>query len=883
MMLAEANTGVVAQELFPEFESHGSTESPNTFPALRSTRAPLPEDARKLDETTIQFVDFDYRGGPYSPNFISLVFEFAARSPHPVAGPVSLPLLVAAVCGDTNPQTLELFDRALDEIGMIQRTGSETLVVTSEVTVPVPPCLPQLRLETVMRLVLPGDRIGDYFEQDQSCDGCTKMRWAYNDRSILSENTRFIEAIAPTLDADIAAITSTLTRLMGDTPPDHLTQRVNSRQYSISSENETNDTDPELAGALADDLYLAVLTGTSTEVAIGLIVERVEALRPGSGEKLKAALQGFAKAFIADEASRLPNVARLMALRDALSAYRPDGYDGTSLAYAETSFVLRSDLRPRPIKDPTTMRDVTLNPGEVVISLVARPGAGRIPVDLVTVARESGLLPEDASGMANEDIRSALVEASRIFNARWEQTPPAASQVQPSALVLDASVLFTNRSVTGCNAVSSARDDNALFVSLPDAVFRTRMAMAADGTEPEPVSVVIADSGFSAMQATAGNPYLHSLRFNEAEDIPLPQFDPVTAAHGTAVTGVALGGPSAWPVAKALNLPIMTRPIRIYERDLIDPERFAPDKQRIERALNGPPDVVNLSVGERKNPFSQDGLLKQALASYFDDDSGPLFVIAAGNNGANDDPSGGSDVVAIELYPQVEGRIPTNSLIVVGASDGPRRAAFSNRSNVAVSIFAPGCGVDSWRADPASGRYAVDKFDGTSFSAPLVTYVASLVYSLAPPDFRSSSRVKARILAASDLREELVNDVPDGRYLNPTKAVSLYHDVVEREIVVDGQSRTELLFGRFRDLDVKLGRFCESGFVEGDRLLKIARTPQTDDGATLVHYTWSESAGLKRGTCQPRASIGFFVGDSSETTNFPINSLVDIVFKWRKQ
>jgi subtilisin family serine protease len=883
-MLAGANTGVVGQELFPEFEYHDSTGSLNTSAAIRSTRAPLPDSALELDETTIQSVSFDYVGGPYSSDFIRLVADSAALSPHTISAPVSLAELVTTVCGDTHPQTVSLFEMVLDENGLIQRTGSEMRVVSSDGTVPVPPCLPQLRLETVMRLVLPGDRIVDYYEKDQSCEGCVKMRWSGGDRSILSANARFVNATAPSLDADVAEITSTLERLRENTPPDHLTQSINSRQYSISSENDKNDTDPELAGALADDLYLAVLTGTPTEVAIGFIVERVEALRPGSGENLKAALLGFARAFIADEASRLSNVARLMALRDALSAYRPDGYDGMSLAYAETSVVLRSDLLPRPIKNPTTMRDVTLNPGEVVVSLVARPGVGRISIDLVRVARNKGLLPDDASGMANEDIKLALVEALRIFNALWEQTPPAPSQVQPSAVVPDFSVLFTNKSVTGCNAVSSsAGDDEALFASLPVAVFHARMAMSKDGTEPEQVNVVVADSGFSAMQATADNPYLHSLRFDGTVDFPLTQFDAVTAAHGTAVTGVALGGPSAWPVAKALNLPITTRAIRIYERDLVDPNRFAPDMRRIARAMNGPPDVVNLSIGERRNLFGEPGLIHQALDDYFDDDGGPLFVIAAGNNGANDNPNGGSDVMAIGLYPQREGNIATNRLIVVGASDGPRRAVFSNSSRSAVSILAPGCGVDSWKADPASGRYAVDRFDGTSFSAPLVTYVASLVYSLAPRDFRSSSRVKARILAASDLREEFLDDVPDGRYLNPTKAVSLYHDVVEREVVVDGQSRKELLFGEFRQQDVRLSRFCESGFVDGNRLLKIARTPQPDDGDTLIYYTWSEDAGLNSGTCNPRPSISFTIDGETSSKNLPIASLVDIVFKWRAQ
>lgn len=874
------STGLVAQEITPEFESQHSTNSLTGSAALRSTRAPLPESARQLDETTIQFVDFDYLGGPYSLNFINLLFEFAARSPRTISEPVSLAEFVTSVCGDTHPQTVDLFEQALDEIGLIQRTESETRVISGDHTVPVPPCLPQLRIETVARLVLRDDRIGDYYEQDQSCDGCVSMRWADSNQSILSENARFLNETAPDLDEDISDMTEILTNFTAAFPPNHLAQRASVGYYSIASENDANETDSELAAALADDLFLEVLTGTPPEAVIDLITRKVVELRPESGERVEDAFRGFQNAFLGDEASRLSNVARLMALRDAHAAYRPEGYDGTDLAYAETTIVLQSDLQPRPIINASTMRDLSLNPGDVVISLVARPGPGRIPIDLATVARKRGLLPDDASGIANEDIRSALVEASSFFNALWKKTPPAPSQMQPSALLADSSVLFTNKSVTGCDAASSAGDDNALFVSLPAAVFRARMAMAAAGKDLEPVLVVIADSGFSTMKATSDNPYLHSLQFDDEDDFPLPQFDPVTAAHGTAVTGVALGGPSGWPVAKALNLPITTRPIRIYERDLVDRNRFAPNKRRIERALNGPPDVVNLSIGEPKNPLG-DGLLKQALASRFDDESAPLFVIAAGNNGANDDPNGGADVVAIELYPQVEGRIPTNSLIVVGASDGRKRAAFSNRSDEAVSILAPGCGVDSWKAEPESGRYTVDKFDGTSFSAPLVTYVASLVYSLAPRDFRSSFRVKARILAASDLREEFLNDVTDGRYLNPTKAVSLYHDVIELEIDDADQPRTELLFGRFVDEQVRLSRFCESGFVDGDKLLKIARTPQTNDGDTLVHYTWSESAGVKRGTCPPRQSVGFTVDGSNTSTNFPISSLVDVVFAWR--
>jgi hypothetical protein len=713
------------------------------------------------------------------------------------------------------------------------------------------------------------------------------MRWSEGNPSILTENLLFLGSLNLEFDKSNAKLTEGLEDLLKSNPFKERDTWKTRTDHFIAMQNEKFRSNSELAAGVLSQLFLAVSTDIPPDEAIETIVKQIESLRPGSAASIRVALQEFSKKFLADKSSMMKNVARIVAISDALDSYTPSRFDGTSLAYADTTIVVQSDLQPTPTIDPISGRDTKLNPGDIVMSLVARPARARIPIDLATVARKKALLPEGASSLSKENIQLALLEASRIFNNEWNITPPGEGQSQPSQLTEDTTVFYTTTPLSSCSSPSTANDDDYLYLNFPDAVFRARMAMAKGGSEPGQTFVVVADSGYSSLPESPDNPYQRyiSSSFDPTEDSPIPQFDETTAQHGTAVTGVAMGGPNAWPIAVALGLPISTRPVRIYIKDPFGSDRFLPDIRRIRGVLNGTPDVVNLSIGERKSALGNKGLIEQALAEVFEDDSAPLFVVAAGNNGVNDNPNGGSDIVALELYPQIAGDAENSSVIVVGATDGKKLASFSNFSSRrgTVSVLAPGCGVSSWKVDKEAGRYTDQQFDGTSFSAPLVTYVAGIVYSLTPLEYRSSRRVKARILASSDLRQEFLENVEDGRYLNPTKAVSLYHDVVELEVEANGQTHVETLFGEFRNEDSEVERFCEAGFVAGDTLLKIARTPESDDGAKIVYYTWSDSAGLKRQTCSPRQSVGFRVEGEAVPRNLPIRKIIDVVFKWRSK
>lgn len=861
-----------AQELIPNFKSL----SPN-FESFRSTRAPLPDQARELDETTIQFIDVDYRGGPYARGFLDLVNEYGARSPKAVNGPIELTKLVERACTDKDRQTVDLFDVALDEAGLVRRTATQTIVESASGSIPVPPCLPTLPLDVVMRVVLPGDRVEDFWKVDQSCSDCVTMRWADSDQSIPREIHLLNESTASILEEEEAGPQAELTAIIEQTQPDELTQQHTAGKYSIASENRAYASDSEFAAALFEDLALAILTGTPEDRALDIITAEVQTLRPASAKRIEAGLRGVAAKFLHDQSTRLANVVRISGLYGAMQQYRPSRFDGSSLAYGETVVVLQSDLTVKPA---TT----ALTPGDIVLSLIARSSTGRIPIDLTTVARKKGLLPDDPSGLSKDDIKAALMQAGAQFDEQLRLNPPTVGQTQLSSLTPDTTVLFTDVSANGCATPTAGED--SMFKGLPDAALRARLAMAAQGIEPQPVAVVVADSGYQSEPGAPTNPFRYAVDsvFDAGQDSPLDDFDQLTLNHGTAVTGVAVGGPIAWPLSAALGLPISTRPIRIYVKDPFGTiGRFVPDVRRIRGALNGPPNIVNLSIGERKGALGRSGSIEDALSAFLDDDGGPLFVVAAGNNGANDNPDGGMDVVQIELYPQVTGAFAKNNVLVVGSTDGETPAKFSNFSKDAVSILAPGCGVGSWQAESAARTYVAAAFTGTSFSAPLVTYVAGLVYSLTPQDFRSAGRIKARILASSDLRPELVDAAADGRLLNPAKAVSLYNDVVELETVVNGVNQATTMYGQFRDQDVRLGRFCQTNFVEGGTLLKVAKTPQTNDGDLLLYYTWSENVGLKRGICEPREFISFTREGATTSERLPIAKLLDVVFKWRKE
>jgi subtilisin family serine protease len=134
--------------------------------------------------------------------------------------------------------------------------------------------------------------------------------------------------------------------------------------------------------------------------------------------------------------------------------------------------------------------------------------------------------------------------------------------------------------------------------------------------------------------------------------------------------------------------------------------------------------VVNASIG---GGYSQ--AVADAVAAHPD----TLYVVAAGNYGRDNETS--------PVYPC---SLPNENLLCVGASGhADDLASFSNWGRTRVDLMAPGISVT---AATLAGGYGA--WNGTSFSAPMTTGVAALLFSHRPQ--ATPTMVKQAILAGAD-------------------------------------------------------------------------------------------------------------------------------------
>ena len=121
-------------------------------------------------------------------------------------------------------------------------------------------------------------------------------------------------------------------------------------------------------------------------------------------------------------------------------------------------------------------------------------------------------------------------------------------------------------------------------------------------------------------------------------------------------------------------------------------------------------------------------MVEDAIAAH----PNTLYVVAAGNAGADDDVTGN--------YPC---SYPEANIICVGATDDTDApASFSNYGATTVDLFAPGVGILS----TVPGPDAYDYYDGTSMATPHVAATLALMRARNPS--LTAAQLKAKLLAS---------------------------------------------------------------------------------------------------------------------------------------
>jgi subtilisin family serine protease len=212
--------------------------------------------------------------------------------------------------------------------------------------------------------------------------------------------------------------------------------------------------------------------------------------------------------------------------------------------------------------------------------------------------------------------------------------------------------------------------------------------------------------------------------------------------HGTMVAGIigAVRNNGIGINGIADNVEIMVLRI-VPDGDERDKDVALAIRYAVENGAN----IINMSFGKAFSPQKKfvDGAIE------FAEDNNVLLIHAAGNDGYNND--------SIEHYPSkiFNNDSVAKTFINVGASGLTANAdfaAFFSNYGQSVDLFAPGVGITS---TTPGNKY--DDANGTSFSCPVVSGVAALVWSYYPQ------------LTAVQLKEVLLGSVENFKKLKVNK------------------------------------------------------------------------------------------------------------------
>ncbi|TAT97604.1 hypothetical protein ELI49_30230 (plasmid) [Rhizobium ruizarguesonis] len=794
-------------------------------------------------EPDAAILSFDFTDQKFAPEFVQWVADVGARKPFIITDEKKLSDIVAKECGQAAEPNLRLF-------GLVIRSP---IMFENGATIFVPPCLPIVKATLQPRVVASYDRFWNYFR-----DGRSGL-----------ENVVFRDRPIETYSASNPPNSEDGTALPNDATKATTSQFNESAIYEeftsqVAKGKNSVDGPSHYENAIANFWKRKSLNLDSKMLDIGQLAYDTAfmkdtldryGLNVSTDDIVNASLQP-------NMASNNIDRAEVVALAEtATTRWSNADFAGSaelasqvagSENFGEKDYLsnvkwFTPDAKQLKSKDPKT-----LQPGDLVVTPSVITQKIQIPVDKSLAAA--------VDGPGLRDIPAAFADSPAITMHLENLDTFNVDEIAPSQ----------------CKNAGSSRWERPSFIKMfREAAFRTRLRVAQDGrTSAIEAKVVIADSGF--VSAEDEGPFASTLAIfgpsEERRQMPDASFSENQRTHGTAVTGLAIGGPQLWPLASALGIKLEVIPRRIFDARVVAGGKATPFfmGESLDSAARTSADVYNLSFGSRDK-----NAMDVFRGKYFGKSMNKLFVIAAGNNNLNDGDKG-VDVGSVSIYPQFwAGNESGANVLLVAGLDGEELATFSNYSATRISLAAPGCSVGTWKPSDGDAKYDEKTVTGTSFSAPIVSYVAALVKALSPPDRSEATWVRARLISSADLTA--IKTIEHGRVFNPVKAISLYDDAVE---LGGPTSPDKLLFGRLQWTG-ELNDVCDGvALPQGAVLLKLARDPDAATPLFHIYYLRDDTLDTSL-TCTPRANAEFPLRLEDSTDEIiKIADVKDIVFRY---
>jgi subtilisin family serine protease len=255
------------------------------------------------------------------------------------------------------------------------------------------------------------------------------------------------------------------------------------------------------------------------------------------------------------------------------------------------------------------------------------------------------------------------------------------------------------------------------------------------------VTVAEVDSGVDYSATDLPQPFVNPWDYINGNNHPQDLF-----GHGTHVAGIiaalqnnGTGVSGVAPAAKIMPLRVLDENGSGTDVDVA---------QAFNDAGNDGVPIVNASLGST----APSQAIEQAIQAH----PNTLYVVAAGNDGTNNDDPG------TPFYPC---DAPEANVICVGASDqNDQPAWFSDYGATNVDLYAPGVSILSTYL----GGYAYD--DGTSMATPMVS--GTLALMLSHHLTLDAAALKADLLASTDQAPQLAGLAVSGGELDAAAAVA---------------------------------------------------------------------------------------------------------------